>query len=416
MRKSRFLLLWVLVVSLFVATAANAQVIKHWQHHHESRTPMLESIAEAFEAEHPGVTIVFEAIPYDAYFDKLLTALASGTGPDVFQIPMGFGIEMSRSGMLTPVPETVFTTEEIEEAFLDWTISQFKYDGKYYGLPTDVQTLVLFVNDTMLEEAGVDPANPPKTWSELLEQARKVTKRDSAGRMIQGGLDTRYMWGVHNLFTHQIIEGPIVDLEAKKVNYGGPEGMKAWEYVAELMTGEGAVDSPVFLTGQMKFEQEKAAFYINHPVTRGRLELNHPDINWSVHHVPVPDGHDVDEPTTVGHHWAYVANAQTKDQEMAWKWIQYLASEDVQRRWVLEARDLPSLIKLVNDPELTPDEEAKIAMDSLKYARPYEGVGRDDVDEIRNEIWDNIVIGGMDVEEAVKRGVNEENKLMEKKL
>jgi len=266
----------------------------------------------------------------------------------------------------------------------------------------------------MLREAGLDPEQPPRTWSELLEQARKVTIRDEQGRIIQGGLDTRYKWAVHNLFIHQNIEGPILDLENKRVTYDQPAGLEAWKFVAELITGPEAVDSPTFLTGQMKFEQEKAAFYINHPVTRGRLELNHPDIDWSVHPVPMPDGSD--ELITVGHHWAYVANAKSADSELAWKWIKYLASEEAQRLWVLEARDLPSMIKLVNDPDLTPDEAARVAMESLKYARPYEAVGRNDVDEIRNNIWDNIAIGGMDVEEAVKAGAAQENQLIQRKL
>ncbi len=414
MRKGSLVLTWVILMSLCLVGAASPQVvIRHWQHHHESRTPVLESVAKEFEKRNPGVTIEFEPIPYDAYFDKLLTALASKTGPDVFQVPMGFGIEMSRSGLLAPVPESVFTTKEIEASFLPWTVSQFKYNGKYYGLPTDVQTLVMFVNDTLLKEAGLDPNKPPRTWSELIEQSRIVTKRDKSGKIIQGGLDTRYKWAVINLFLHQSINGPVAK---KRVTYGEREGLEAWNLIAQLMTGPEAVDSPTFLTGQMKFEQERAAFYINHPVTRGRLELNHPDIKWSVHHVPAPDGHDLSKPTTVGHHWAYVANAKTQNQKLAWQWIQFLASEEVQRKWVLESRDLPSLIRLVNDPELTPDLEAKIAMDSLQFARPFEGVGRNDVDEIRNEIWDNIVIGGMSVEKAVSAGAMAETNLIQRKL
>lgn len=138
MLKGKLTLVLALVLVCVLASAASAQTIVHWQHHHEARTPALESLARQFEAENPGVQVKIEAIPFDSYFDKLLTALAAGTGPDVFQVPMAFGTELTRSGMISPVPETVYTTEEIEELFLDWTISQFKYNGKYYALPTDV--------------------------------------------------------------------------------------------------------------------------------------------------------------------------------------------------------------------------------------------------------------------------------------
>src|SRR5690554_2471116 len=267
---------WGLILGLVILVsltcpglAQREQVIVHWQHHHESRTPALQEMAAIFMERNPGVTIQFENIPYVTYFDKVMTALASGIGPDVFQLPMGLGIEMTRSGMLAPVPEEVYSMADIARDFVSWTTSQFYYNGKYYGLPTDVQTLIVFANNALMREAGLDPNNPPETWSEFLEQARAATKRDGAGRIIQAGLDTRYRWAVINLFLEQGIDGPVTDLNEKRVCYADPDGLAGWEYITELMTGPQAVDSPTFLAGQMKFEQEKAVFYINHPVTRG---------------------------------------------------------------------------------------------------------------------------------------------------
>ena len=71
------------------------------------------------------------------------------------------------------------------------------------------------------------------------------------------------------------------------------------------------------------------------------------------------------------------------------------------------------MIKLVNDPDLTPDEACPGSHGVPEVCTPLRSRYRNDVDEIRNNIWDNIAIGGMDVEEAVKAGAAQENQLIQ---
>ena len=373
---------------------------------------MVQALAKEFEQKHPGVTIKFEAIPYDSYFDKLYTSLTSNIGPDVFQIGAPMAQEMIHSGKLTPVPPSVYTTDQIKDKFLDWTVQPGFADGKYYGLPTDVQTLVLFINNKLFQEAGGDPKNPPKTWEEFEKYAVAGTKRDASGKITQAGLDTRYKWAVYTAFLYQNIDGPVVDAQAKKVTYDGPQGMAAWDFVKKLMVDD-KVDSPEFMAGQFKFELGKAVFYINHPVTRGRIEKMAPNLDYSIAQLPVPAG----KPNiNAGHSWMYVVNKGSKHADMAWEWVKFLDSKEADLKWVKEAGDLPSLKELLNDESLWKDDKAKVVRESLKYTRPSQEIGEDDVNKIRQTIWDNIVIKGMKVNDAVKAGAEQENALIAKKL
>ena len=63
-----------------------------------------------------------------------------------------------------------------------------KRDGDYYGLPTAVRSLALFYNKKLFQEAGLDPTKPPQTLDELLDAAKKTTKRDAAGNMTSAGI------------------------------------------------------------------------------------------------------------------------------------------------------------------------------------------------------------------------------------
>lgn len=322
--------------------------------------------------------------------------------------------ELMAAGLLAPLPEDVLSAKQAQEQYVGWTVEQLIRDGKVYGVPTDVQTLVMFINNDLARAAGLDPTKPPKTWSELKDWAVKATKKDANG-LVQAGLDTRYKWADFNLFmTGSLGSKPVVDFAAKKVNYDGPEGMAAWKLIEDLMVTSG-VDSPKFLTGQQKFEQKKAVLYINHPVTRSRLDKLTGDakINFSVALPPAKDGQALQIP---GNSWAYVLNKDSKNPKAAAEWIKFLASKDAIKKWAVKAGDLPALKELLNDPAIAVDDTARIALDSMKYAVPVRQTGGKDVDDIRAEIWDNIVIKGMKAEDAVKAGADKENALIAKKL
>jgi multiple sugar transport system substrate-binding protein len=386
--------------------AQDGGTLVHWQHHHEARKPVVDQFATTFGEEN-GVAIDFQSIPYDSYFDKLITALSTGTAPDVFQVPIVMAEQLVTAKAIAPVPDSVMTSDQIASEFVPWTVERWQGDdGKYYGLPTDTQTLLLFINTDLLTESGGDPANPPATWEELKTQARAGTKRDANGTMTQAGLDTRYNWAVYTQAMYSFIDGPVVDAATCTAEYDNEQGIAAWQMVADLMTGPEAVDSPEFLTGQKKFEQGKAVFYINHPVTRGRLALEAPDLNWIVAPAPVPEGK---EPTTVGYSWAYVVNAASQNVDLAWRWVQSLTDRDAQMTWNETAGDLPSLTALADDPALATDENARIALESMTYARPVQQVSQTEADAIEVNMWEQIVIQGAPVAEVVEEGAKAES-------
>lgn len=402
----------VLANCAFVVTETMAEKVKivHWQHHHTARTPIVEGFVKTYAEQNLGVPIAFEAIPYDSYFIKLMAALANKTGADVFQVPIELAEQLIQGGVIAPVPESVMTTEQIDKQFVPWTVERFKADGKYYGLPTDVQTLLLFINVDLFKECGGDPANPPLTWEDLKTWAEKGTKRDASGAITQAGLDTRFNYGIFTQAMYSYIDGPVVDVAACKVNYDGEQGLAAWNMVASLMVGPNAVDSPEFLTGQRKFEQGKAVFYINYPVARGTLKLQAPDMKYIIVPAPVPAGKDA---VVVGRSWAYVVNAESKNPEEAWKWIKYITNKEAQMKWSQLGGDVPSLTELLTDPSLLIDDNAKVVLNSMKYAHPVQQVGKTEVGTIQAKMWERIVIKKELVETVVKDAAKAETEVIQ---
>ena len=79
----------ILAVVSGTGLAKRKVVLVHWQHHTPARKEMVEAFAADFMKANPDIEIKIESVPEADYFQKLLPALAAGSGPDTFQIPAG---------------------------------------------------------------------------------------------------------------------------------------------------------------------------------------------------------------------------------------------------------------------------------------------------------------------------------------
>ena len=169
--------------------------VSHWQHQSDARAAIVQELIGSY-ADAGGASIDFESIPYSDYFTRLGAALEAGSGPCVMQIPANILAEFQARGQLAPMPESVMTADEMQSTFTPASIALLDIDGQYYGMPTDVQTFMLFYNDDLFEAAGLDPTKDFETWDDFRAAAIALTKADG-DNMSQAGLDitsSPYQW------------------------------------------------------------------------------------------------------------------------------------------------------------------------------------------------------------------------------
>ncbi|MBV7330450.1 substrate-binding domain-containing protein [Chloroflexi bacterium TSY] len=119
-----------------------------------------------------------------------LAAIAGGTPPDVGTL-VNYLDFMAR-GVVIALDDYIEASDVISpDKFIEGNWEVVQYKGNVYGVPA-YECFVrrgLGYNARMVEEAGLDPDNPPVTWAETFAWHEALTKFDDAGNLIQIGLD-----------------------------------------------------------------------------------------------------------------------------------------------------------------------------------------------------------------------------------
>jgi ABC-type glycerol-3-phosphate transport system substrate-binding protein len=113
-----------------------------------------------------SMEVKYTQIDPTTYRETLLTALAAGTGPDIFEI--GNRDLPQWSNLVTPIPTslaTTFNAVTLQNDFPTVVGQDFVINNNVYALPLSVDTLAMLYNKDIMDSAGI--AVPPKTWTEF---------------------------------------------------------------------------------------------------------------------------------------------------------------------------------------------------------------------------------------------------------
>ncbi|GIN84901.1 ABC transporter substrate-binding protein [Heyndrickxia sporothermodurans] len=291
-------------------------------------TDLLEQVLKDFESKHPNIKVKHEVIA-DQYMDVIKTRLIGGEGPDVFYLDAVEAPALIDTGVVEPLNEYVkddFDVEDFEKPLID----AFKKDGKYYGFPKGYSTLALFYNKKMLKEAGVEV---PKTWDELREASKKLTK----GNKVYGFGQNPEL--ARTYFIAESNGGKVV--ADNKANFADSKVVEALQpYVDQHLKDKSAAqpkDVGADWTGEM-FGQGKAAMVLEGNWAIPYLDSTFKDIDYGMAEVPTINGKKGTMAFTV----AYVMNAASEKKEAAWELMSYLTGKEGMETWTSKGFELPS--------------------------------------------------------------------------
>src|SRR5690606_33053593 len=123
----------------------------------------LSELTAKFEEQNPGIKVKVQAIPWDTAHDKLLTAVASGKGPDVLQLGTTWVPEFADAGALLDLTSYLKDYPQFEpENYFEGAQTSMKHGDQIVGIPWYVETRLVYYRTDLLKEVGYTAA--PATW------------------------------------------------------------------------------------------------------------------------------------------------------------------------------------------------------------------------------------------------------------
>jgi multiple sugar transport system substrate-binding protein len=200
-----------------------------------------EELARKFEAVNPDLKVKIEVTVSDGLQNRVLVALKSGSPPDLIEIQNGWNIPFAATGTLMPLDD-VYAKSKIDKAdFAPAALSLSALDGKLYGLPYRIEAHAVYYNKAAFREAGLDPAKPPKTWPELIEVAKKLTKTVNGKPQYGYGITGGGEFGNTVYRTLPLIwmnGGSILSDDMKQVVVNQKPAVEAVEFYTGMLTKE----------------------------------------------------------------------------------------------------------------------------------------------------------------------------------
>lgn len=239
-----------------------------WHAYGGDERTALEAVATRWNEAHPDRTLRLVAVPYDAFADKITSAIPNGNGPDLFVYSHDRIGDWVASGLLEPVE--FWIDARTADTWADDALAAMAYRGSLYGLPLAVKSLALYVRTDLV-------ATPPRTTDELLALAPALRAR--------GVFPLAYP--IDDLYGHAPwlhgFGGATLDADGHPV-IATPAAVAAAAFARELVERQIVPrDADVALTATL-FNEGKAAMAMSGPWFQGDIDDGVP---WTVTTLPV---------------------------------------------------------------------------------------------------------------------------------
>jgi sn-glycerol 3-phosphate transport system substrate-binding protein len=144
----------------------------------------IQGLVDIWAAKNPqhSVKAVY-AGNYEETTTKALTAAQAGNAPHVAVLLAADLFTLIEEDVVIPYTEISNSAADQEwiDGFYDGFMADTVFNGKTYSTPFQRSTPVLYYNKDAFREAGLDPANPPATWEEMIDQGKKLVVKDDNG-------------------------------------------------------------------------------------------------------------------------------------------------------------------------------------------------------------------------------------------
>ena len=388
------------------------QVVRFWAMGYEGE--VVTRLIPEFERLHPDIRVEVQQLPVTAAHEKLLTAFAGDSLPDVCGLGNTWLAEFVQLGAVAPLEPFLARTPAMAPAdYFTGSWDTGVIDGHVYAVPWYVETRLPFYRKDLLAKAGI--AQPPRDWAQW-QQALAAVKREVGPKRYAIHLPLNEYEPLLNLAIQQ--PDPLLREDGRYGNFRSPGFKRSLAFYKEMFDRDWAakVSNTQIANVWDEFGRGFFTFYINGPWNIAEFRKRLPpslDGKWGTMPLPGPDGPGA----SVAGGASFVVFRQSPRQEAAWKLVAYLSDPQVQVRFHGLTGNLPprrsawaSSQALATDPYTLPFRE------QLERAKPAPKVPEwERIAQEMRIVGEQMVAGRYSVDEAAAELDRRADRILEKR-
>ncbi|MEH2281356.1 MAG: ABC transporter substrate-binding protein [Nostoc sp.] len=326
---------------------------------------IFEKLVDKFNQTHPDIQVesIFEPEPK---LPKLLTSVVANVPPDLLSFHPEYTGQFVELGAIIPL-EDWLNKLPLKSDIRPNLLEEMQLGGHIWSVPMHTSNIGIFYRPKLFEAAGITEI--PKTWYELRQVAKKLTIDRNGDRhpeqygmllpLGKGG------WTVFSWFPFLFGAGGeiVTNNRPNLTNVGAIAALKFWEDLIKdgsvmLSAPERGYEEEAFLAGRV-------AMQITGPWTLiMKSEVDHQVL-------PIPAG--VKAATVTGTGNFFVMKTTPAREQAAFKFLEYVLSEEFQIEWSMGTGFLPVTLKSAQSKAyqqfLTEKPLLKVFFDQLPVAR-----------------------------------------------
>ncbi len=299
---------------------------------------LIDALCEEYHKENPNVKVT--PVYAGSYADtrtKVQAAIKGGNTPD---LAIMFSIDLYSLLSMDAIADIdSFCTTDADKEWLNGFYDGFMMNSRdgetTYGIPWQRSTIVLYYNKDAFEAAGLDPEQPPKTWDELKEDAKKLTITEN-GQTTQYGIqipsDGYAYWMLQTFCVEQ--NGFNLMNETGTETYYDDErtakGLEFWKSLAD----DGSMPEGIvaWATTPSDFLEGKTAMMYH---TTGNLTnvKNNASFNFGVAMLPANESYG--SPTGGGNFYIFKGVSEER-QQAAFDFIKWMTDDERVAQWSID--------------------------------------------------------------------------------
>ncbi len=369
---------------------------------------LVQSNLKKFSQAHPNITVNWTPTAGD-YPTKMRTNVAGGNVPDVFYVQPQMGSEYTTAGKLLNLSpymakDNVKTSDYYSSLLTPFTCKS----GNVYGLPKDWNSLGVFYNKKMFQQAGVAFPSANWTWDDMRADAKKLTKPGNAATSQYGITlqpDTS-RWGAF-LFA---AGGSVLNQDGTQAAFNNQAGINATNFYAGFeKDGSSVIPTNVSASWPGEaFGKQRAAMALEGGWLIPYMALTYPNVDYDI--APIPSDPATGKRADLIYTNAWGAYSGTKHPEAAWEVIKYMTGTDVQTSQLNAGFALPSLKSLANAPYFASHPGVKVLFDAAQYGYADSFGAHDDIIHTKiQQGLEKVLLGKADAKTALDDAAHQIN-------